>query len=579
MPRRNIYIILIFIAISFFGYRMVSLRERVFCYFLHFVEKRSLDPTDRKTLLEGAFEGMMMTSDYYPYSGFIPPSEEKEHEEEIQGRFVGVGFTRMGRDEKSGEYWFTPIYHSPAGKAGLRFGDRLVAVDGEPVTSLSPREVSEKLRGEPETDVHLTIRPREEILATVESPEEGTEMTPLHSGSDDPFSEGNEDLSTSDENSVREVTITRGTIQSDIVQGDYLDQNGQWIFTLKEDPSIGYIRIDQFTNETDSEFQSALQSLEDQKIDSLILDLRDNPGGMIGEAINVCDHFLPNGAEIVSVWDRQEKQGSVAATDCPKSSMELVVLIDQDSASAAELVAAALADHGRATLIGHRSYGKGTIQEEIPLPYEMGLLRLTSANFKRPSGKSIHRKRNAKPEEEWGVAPDPEMDIPLSFMEIASSQLFRDLHSIPLSDSDRSKLKKIVTDRILQEKPFILKSDLTEEDLTEEGETSEGTTEEDLTNEGETSEETTEEDLTEEGETSEGTTEEDLTNEEETSEETTEEDLTNEGKTSEETGKETSDRPVRISGKSPYYDRQLEKAIEFFQKKKGDRPSPPNEIE
>ncbi len=220
----------------------------------------------------------------------------------------------------------------------------------------------------------------------------------LHEGSEDPET----------------IEITRAIIELPTVLGDRRKPNDQWDFMLDKDKKIGYIRITRFSQNTADELKKALAQISDEGAKGLILDLRDDPGGLLSAAVDVSDIFLNNG-EIVSTKGRNTAPKKYdARRDSPYEDLPMVVLVNQNSASASEIVSAALQDHGRATIVGQRSYGKGSVQNIIDLEDGYSVLKLTVASYYRPSGENIHRFRNAKPTDKWGVTPDKGMEVKLT---------------------------------------------------------------------------------------------------------------------------------------------------------------------
>lgn len=425
MPRRNVLLILFIVIVGTLLGSVLTLHDRIFLGALHTVEKEALEWTDRDTLLKGALDGMFRTSPYYPYSAYIPPEEEGSYEEELQGAFTGIGICHPSLDGATGELWFTPIFNSPAARAGLRFGDRITAIDGNPIAYPTVPEIMKLLQGPENTTVRLTIRNRESILDAYRGEKSGAEPT-------------------------REVEIKRGKVQLNIVSGVRRGSDGAWDYVLENEPGIGYVRIDQFTDETGALFLAALSELDKKEIKGLVLDLRGNPGGFLGEAVNVCSPFLPEGAEIVSVRKRNGKvRNRLTAKGGKKYDWALAVLIDEDSASASEITAGALADHKRAVLAGTRSYGKGTVQELYDLPGNMGILRITSASFNRPSGEPIHRTQKMSETDTWGITPSSEMTVPLTAHQREALILFQDLYrsGSPIAESDLEPMTRLLFDR------------------------------------------------------------------------------------------------------------------------------------
>jgi carboxyl-terminal processing protease len=197
---------------------------------------------------------------------------------------------------------------------------------------------------------------------------------------------------------------------------------------LERDPQIALIRITSFGDRTAAEFNSIMTKLTAEGVRAIILDLRDNPGGALDAAVAVCQMLLPAGKTIVETRGRQQTllHRYETTTDGKFMDLPMAVLIDQNSASAAEIVAACLQDHGRAVVIGQRSYGKGTVQQMLPLESGKSLLKLTWASFWRPSGANIHRAVGAPEGAKWGVSPDAGYESKLSPEEYKVYQAYRE---------------------------------------------------------------------------------------------------------------------------------------------------------
>jgi carboxyl-terminal processing protease len=227
-------------------------------------------------------------------------------------------------------------------------------------------------------------------------PGESVAITVLHEGEEKPV----------------EVTVVREVIPADTVRGDTRNVDGSWNFFLEGRDRIGYVRVSSFTENTVGKFKQALDWLVEHKMRGLVLDLRDDPGGYVNAAIDVCDLLVRSGV-IVTTRGRDGRIGytAIARGDAPFIDFPIAVLINQNSASAAEIVAACLQDHHRAAIVGQRSYGKGTIQEIIDLESGCGAMKLTTASYWRPNGKNIARPHNAGPKDTWGVTPDEGCEI------------------------------------------------------------------------------------------------------------------------------------------------------------------------
>jgi carboxyl-terminal processing protease len=302
------------------------------------------------SLVESAINGMLTSLD--PHSNYMNTKNFNDMKVQTRGEFGGLGI------EVSMENGLvkvvSPIDDTPAARAGLKPGDLITQLDGEPVQGMTLPEAVEKMRGPVNSEIKLTIR------------REGR----------DPF----------------DVKLTRATIRIKSVRSHM------------EGDDIGYIRITTFNEQTDTGLNSAIKSLKQEagsKLRGIILDLRNNPGGLLDQAVAVSDAFLDRG-EIVSTRGRRsdDAQRYNARPGDVATGLPVVVLINGGSASASEIVAGALQDHHRAILLGTKSFGKGSVQTIIPLPGH-GAMRLTTARYYTPSGRSIQAK---------GIDPDITVD-------------------------------------------------------------------------------------------------------------------------------------------------------------------------
>src|SRR4051812_8006127 len=382
MPRRNIVILLLVAAMSWLSYQRAS-RNRfaaTLAEAMNIMTTSYISDVEPRVLFEGAMDGMVGKLD--PYSGYTSPDEYNQFQQKLEGEFVGVGIV-VNHDADSGRLNVgEALIGKPAYMAGIRAGDAIVAIDGKGTAELTLRQAIGMIRGKEGTIVKLRV---------------------LHSGRDEPM----------------EYQLTRATIPLETVLGDARDKDGKWIYHLVSHPRIGYIRIfDNFGERTTDEFRAALMSYREpgQQIDGLILDVRYNRGGLLEAARDVCDMLLDGGG-IVTTRGRHGKllkhfeaePGVELPLDCP-----VVVLVDRLSASASEIVAAALQDHHRAAVTGQRTWGKGTVQNVIQLEGGRSALRLTVGSYHRPSGKEIHKWKEAKESDDWGVRPDPGLDVLLT---------------------------------------------------------------------------------------------------------------------------------------------------------------------
>jgi carboxyl-terminal processing protease len=316
-----------------------------------YVEK----PDDAK-LIESAINGMLAGLD--PHSSYMEPKAFRDMQVQTRGEFGGLGIEVTMEDGLIKVV--APIDDTPAAKAGVMANDIITKLDDEQVQGLTLNQAVEKMRGPVNTKIKLTI---------------------MRKGQDKPT----------------EVTITRDIIRVRAVRSRVEDD-------------VGYIRITQFNEQTTENLRKAIHDLQAaipaDKLKGFVVDLRNNPGGLLDQAISVSDTFLERG-EIVSTRGRNAEETqrfSARAGDLTKNK-PLIVLVNGGSASASEIVAGALQDHKRATILGTRSFGKGSVQTIIPLGAGNGALRLTTARYYTPSGKSIQAK---------GIVPDIEVlqDVP-----------------------------------------------------------------------------------------------------------------------------------------------------------------------
>jgi len=315
------------------------------------------------------------------YSQYIPPSLESDFTKELSGDYAGIGarIENRGRAYKTKPLKImTPMRGSPSLAAGVRPGDEVLEIDGWPTVGELEDDCIDRLLGTPGTEVKVLLRH-----------EDGEE---------------------------EEVTIIRGRIRTSNIHG-LITTEDDWQYHLGDDGII-YVRIDQFTDRTVDELESTLKKANAQQpLTGLILDLRDNPGGSLEAAVDMVDLFLDSG-EIVSIRSpRDDKQevGEVYETrkSSPWESLPLVVMINSRSASASEIVSGALSDHGRAKVIGERSFGKGSVQELRPLEGGNGLLKMTTKYYFLPNGRHLQKAKYAS-KEPWGVDPSEGCVVPES---------------------------------------------------------------------------------------------------------------------------------------------------------------------
>ncbi len=339
------------------------------------VEANYVRPVSRRELLESALEGMLQQLD--PHSTYFSVNDAPGFRRQIEGEFGGIGIQVDVDPETLRLRVVAPMVGTPAYDAGMLAGDQILEIDGQSAEGMSPDKAVEVLTGRPGTDVKLSV---------------------LHEGSEEPET----------------ITITRAIIKVPSILGDHRKPDDSWDFLIDKDRKIGYVRISSFIASSAEDLRKVLDQLQEQGMRGLILDLRDDPGGLLSAAVEVADLFLADG-EIVSTRGRNTQPRTFRAQkDSPFEEVPMVVLVNQNSASASEIVSAALQDHHRATIVGMRSYGKGSVQNLFELDSGNSVLKLTVASYYRPSGENIHRFRNAKPTDQWGVKPDKDCEVKLT---------------------------------------------------------------------------------------------------------------------------------------------------------------------
>jgi len=317
---------------------------KVFSEILSLVRKNYVEDVKPKDLIYGAIKGMLGSLD--PHSSFMTPEQYKEMQVDTKGEFGGIGIQIGVKDSMLTV--IAPIEDTPAYKAGIKSGDKIIRINNEFAKDMSLHDAVSKMRGAPSTTVKLTIL------------REGWKET-------------------------KDFAITREIIKIKSVKSKLLEDG------------IGYIKINQFQEQTSSDLSKALEKLTQQNISSLVLDLRNNPGGLLNSAVDVSSQFLPSDKLVVFIKDRKgEKVEYRSGKQTPIPSIPMAVLVNQGSASASEIVAGALKDWNRAVVVGTQTFGKGSVQSVIPLN-DGSAVRLTTARYYTPKGTSI---------QSTGITPD-----------------------------------------------------------------------------------------------------------------------------------------------------------------------------
>jgi len=296
---------------------------------------------DHEKATQAAIQGMLSTLD--PHSAYFPYSEFKKLKEDQDSRFYGIGVTIV--QHRDGVYVQSAVDGTPAAKIGLKYGDRILEVDGKDARDWSSEQVSKNVRGALGQPVTLKVQ---------------------RAGSEAPLY----------------FTIVRDAVPLLTIRNSYMIRSG-----------TGYIGLTGgFQRSSDEELSKAMKRLEEQGMRQLVLDLRGNPGGLLDQAIEVASEFLPRGQVIVSVKGRTEYSQPFVykSTGAEPATLPLVILINRNTASASEIVAGAIQDHGRGLIVGETSFGKGLVQRIFQLPFNTGLT-LTTARYYTPYGRSLQR--------------------------------------------------------------------------------------------------------------------------------------------------------------------------------------------
>lgn len=309
------------------------------------------DYADSQTAYKAIRESLKGLGD--PYTRFLEPEEFAELTSQTSGELSGIGI-RLSLDEKTSELKVVePLTNSPADKAGIKMGDKILSINGKPTSLMSLEQASAEIKGEIGTEVKLKVSRL------------GTESF--------------------------DVTLVREQIELPSVDYNFSDSGRT---------KVGYIKLDEFSSHAAEQMEKAIEDLNGKQVTGFVLDLRGNPGGLLFSSVEIARMWLEQGA-IVSTIDRKGGNQKFSANGKALTNLPLVILVDRYSASASEILAGALKENGRATIVGTRTYGKGTVQSVHPLSDGAGLA-VTIARYYPPSGQDINHK---------GIAPDIEVDL------------------------------------------------------------------------------------------------------------------------------------------------------------------------
>jgi len=372
MPKRNIVWILVGAVIAVLLWKAPESYIRRDALYDRFgplldvyvqVAKNYVEPVDDEELLHGAIDGMLDRLD--PYCAYFTSEEYKEFQKQTQGEFPGIGI-HVAKPPGIGLVVVSPMEGTPAFRAGLRSGDRITHVNGTETADLSLEECVKLITGPAGTSVTLTIQ---------------------RPGVEEPF----------------DVTITRSVVNVPTVRGWARTSDWQWDYLIDPRYRIGYVRILGFEARTAEQFNRIVRELiTEAKMRGLVLDVRDNPGGLLDVVVDIANRFLSEGLIVSTKGRRTPEVPYLATREDTYPDFPVVVLVNGGSASASEILAGALRDHGRAVLVGEKTFGKGSVQEILPIENTNGMLKLTTAYYFLPSGQIINGK---------GIVPDRIVDL------------------------------------------------------------------------------------------------------------------------------------------------------------------------
>jgi len=323
---------------------------------LNLIRDNYVQDVETKKIVYGAASGMLRGLD--PFSQFLEPDAHKEMRSETEGEFGGLGIRIAIRDNVLTV--ITPLPGTPAYKQGVLPGDRIIKINGESTQDITIEQAVKKLRGAPGSKITITI---------------------AHDG----------------EKELKDFTLTRELIKVESIKSRMVADD------------IGYVRLTEFQQRSATDFDTALKGLKAKGMKNLIVDLRNNPGGLLNVAVDICRLFIGNSKLIVyTEGRRQPRQEFRADANAPYANIPMVVLVNHGSASGSEILAGALQDYHRAVVVGSETFGKGSVQSVIPLADGSGL-RLTTAKYYTPSGRTFHRDEKTG---KGGIVPDILIDVP-----------------------------------------------------------------------------------------------------------------------------------------------------------------------
>lgn len=443
MPKRNLFVLLLMIVTAVVAWlaRDRAGHGRRFAEVLGAIDRAYLEPVDQQSLFDAAMEGVFSRLD--EHSAFVVGDHRDQLESLLDQEFGGVGVELTRTEAHRGITVVSPVLGSPAWHAGIAAGDRILAIDGISTLQMPLEEAFRRLRGRPGASVLLTVASQRAASAADEAV-------------DGP---------------ARDIALVREVVKTESVLGDRRRQDGSWEWMIEGEPAAAIVRVTSFGERTADELRRAVEAITSRMADAkdqaeqqpdreqqgeakqhdssgmLILDLRGNAGGLLSAAVEVCDVFLDDGVIVSTKGRAVEGRGvgddgaagdDVAALDVRRATrgaalgdVPMAVLVDGLTASAAEVVAACLQDHGRAIVVGNRSFGKGTVQSIMQLSDGSGLLKLTTSEYLRPSRMNIHRRSNDdESDTDWGVSPDRGCELTPTGRQIEALQAWRRMRDV-----------------------------------------------------------------------------------------------------------------------------------------------------
>ena len=443
MPKRNLFVLLLMIVTAVVAWlaRDRAGHGRRFAEVLGAIDRAYLEPVDQQSLFDAAMEGVFSRLD--EHSAFVVGDHRDQLESLLDQEFGGVGVELTRTEAHRGITVVSPVLGSPAWHAGIAAGDRILAIDGISTLQMPLEEAFRRLRGRPGASVLLTVASQRAASAADEAV-------------DGP---------------ARDIALVREVVKTESVLGDRRRQDGSWEWMIEGEPAAAIVRVTSFGERTADELRRAVEAITSRMADAkdqaeqqpdreqqgeakqhdssgmLILDLRGNAGGLLSAAVEVCDVFLDDGVIVSTKGRAVEGRGvgddgaagdDLAALDVRRATrgaalgdVPMAVLVDGLTASAAEVVAACLQDHGRAIVVGNRSFGKGTVQSIMQLSDGSGLLKLTTSEYLRPSRMNIHRRSNDdESDTDWGVSPDRGCELTPTGRQIEALQAWRRMRDV-----------------------------------------------------------------------------------------------------------------------------------------------------